>query len=89
MTTMFVRHHVANFADWKKEYDGFDSERRTLGVTAQAVYQITDDPNDVTATHEFANVAAGKAFIANPALKEAMKRGGVQGEPTIWFANRA
>jgi hypothetical protein len=89
MTTMFVRHHVANFENWKKEYDGFDSERRALGVTAQAVYQVADDPNDVTATHEFATVAAAKAFTANPVLKAAMARGGVQGEPTIWFTNRA
>jgi hypothetical protein len=89
MTTMFVRHQVSDFAQWKQEYEGFDATRRELGVKADAVYQASDDPNDVTVTHEFASLPDAKAFVESAALREAMQRAGVAGEPTIWFADQA
>jgi hypothetical protein len=41
---MFIRHEVADYATWRKAYNGFDATRRKLGVTGQAVYQSLDDP---------------------------------------------
>ncbi len=38
MVRLFVRHPVANYAAWRKAYDEFDAQRRTMGVTAHAVY---------------------------------------------------
>ena len=88
MTTMFIRHNVADYANWKKGYDAFDSQRNALGVTAQASYQLDTDPKDVTVTHNFANIEAAKAFAASPELKDAMQKAGVVGEPSIWFTNQ-
>jgi hypothetical protein len=42
---MYVRHDVADYAAWRKVYDGFDAERIGLGVTAQSVYRSLDNPN--------------------------------------------
>jgi quinol monooxygenase YgiN len=88
MTTLFVRHTVSDYAAWRKAYDGFSSVQKEKGVTAQAVYQATDNPNDVTVTHEFASQDAAKAFVGSPELKKAMQGAGVVGAPTVWFANR-
>lgn len=88
MATLFVRHNVADFGKWKQAYDDFDAERKTLGVTSHGVYQGDGNANDVTVYHEFATMEAAKAFAGNPRLKEVMAAAGVQGAPTIWFANR-
>lgn len=88
MTTMFVRHTVSDYAAWRKSYDGFAPIQKAKGVTAQAVYQAADNPNDVTVTHEFASLDAAKAFVGSDELKKAMQGAGVVGAPTIWFTNR-
>jgi hypothetical protein len=86
---MFVRHEVTDYATWRKSYDGFGATQKKLGVQAQAVYQSTDNPNDVTATHDFASVEKAKAFAASPELKSAMEGAGVKSAPQIWFTTRA
>ena len=88
MTTMFVRHTVADYATWRAVYDAFDVTNRGLGVTGQAVWQSASDPNDLTVSHEFASLEEAQAFASNPQLKQAMGDAGVVGAPTIWFASR-
>ena len=51
------------------------------------MYQAVDNPNDVTAYHDFETVEAAKAFAASPRLKEVMESAGVAGPPTIWFVS--
>ncbi|HVI62539.1 MAG TPA: antibiotic biosynthesis monooxygenase [Bradyrhizobium sp.] len=88
MTTMFVRHTVSNYAAWRKAYDDFAPVQKAKGVTAEAVYQAADNPNDVTVTHDFATLEAARAFAGSEELKQAMQRAGVAGAPTIWFTNK-
>jgi hypothetical protein len=85
MIRMFVRHAVADPAKWRAAYDEFAPVRDSLGVTAQAVYQSVDAPNDITVTHDFASLEAARAFVASPELRTAMEKAGVSGPPTIWF----
>ncbi len=89
MATLFVRHDVADFDHWKRAYDNFDAERKTLGVTGDGVYQADGNPNDVTVYHHFDSMDSAKAFAGSQRLKEVMSEAGVQGQPTIWFCNRA
>ena len=88
MATLFVRHDVSDFDAWKKAYDEFDAERKTMGVMDHGVFQADGNPNDVTVYHEFDSIQAAKAFGDNPRLKEVMKNGGVVGSPNIWFATK-
>ena len=88
MATLFVRHKVADYAAWRRVYDGFAPTQKSLGVTAEAVYRAVDDPNDVTVTHEFATVEAAQAFAGSTEMRAAMHDAGVQGAPTVWFTSR-
>ena len=88
MATLFARHTVADFDTWKKAYDAFEPMRKSMGVTSHGAYQADDDPNDVTVYHEFDTVAVARAFAESQQLRDAMQDAGVQGPPTIWFANR-
>ena len=86
---MFVRHEVADYATWKKAYDGFRATQKKMGVVAQAVYQSVDNPNDVTVTHDFHSLEQAKAFAASPELKSAMEKSGVKGAPQIWYTTKS
>jgi quinol monooxygenase YgiN len=88
MATLFVRHQVADYAAWREVYDANAAIRDAGGVLAAEVFQGSDDPNDVTVTHDFASREAAEAFIGNPNLRKAMAEAGVVGEPTVWSADR-
>ena len=85
----FVRHPVDDYATWRKAYDDFDQERRSLGVVGAAVYQSVDDANDLTIWHDFATREQAEAFASSARLKEVMQAAGVAAPPTIWFATEA
>jgi len=89
MATLFVRHQVADYAAWRRVYDALGPTQKAGGVTAEAVYQAVDDPNNLTVTHEFATLHAAHAWAASPELRTAMHDAGVVGAPTIWFTSRA
>jgi hypothetical protein len=89
MATMFVRHTVSDYKTWRKTYDGLAPVQKAGGVTAQAVYQAADNPNDVTVTHEFATVEAAQTFVKSEELKKGMQQAGVVGAPTIWITDKA
>jgi ABC-type sugar transport system substrate-binding protein len=86
---MFVRHEVADYGAWRKAYDAFAPTQKKLGVVYQAVYQSTDDPNDVTVIHDFHSAEKAKSFAASAELKAAMERSGVKGTPQIWYTTRS
>ena len=89
MARMIVRHQVKDYTAWRKAYDDFATTRQGMGVTAAAVFQSVDDPNDVTVTHDFATAEAAKAFADSAELRSAMEGAGMAGPPTIWFVNEA
>lgn len=89
MIRMFVRHPVSDFTRWKQAYDAFDAERKAVGVQGDAVFQAVDDPNDVTAWHDFETLQAAKAFAESNRLSEVMTEAGVAGEPAVWFTTQA
>ena len=85
---MFIRHNVADYGVWKKGYDSYAPTQKKMGVFFQAVYQSTDNPNDVTVIHDFHSVEKAKAFAASPDLKTTMGKLGVTGEPQIWYVTK-
>lgn len=85
MLRMFVHHSVENYTNWRRAYDAFDAERKTMGVIGADVYQSLDDPNDVTVYHDFKTRQQAESFATSKRLKEVMKGAGVKGRPEIWF----
>lgn len=88
MTTMFVKHHVSHYDTWREAYDKFEPVRKAHGVDKQKVYRSIDDPNDVTVLHRFPTAKAAFEFAESEALKAAMEKAGVVGQPIIWFTER-
>ena len=89
MVRIFVRHTVRDYGVWRRAYNAFDKERKTMGVKGHAVFRSMANPNEVTVSHDFATVTKAKAFARSPRLREVMKAAGVKGVPQIWFVKRA
>lgn len=84
-TTMFVKHTVSNYENWKRIYDEFESVRKEKGVTGASVHRDANDPNTLIVTHRFNDLNAATGFAGSEELKSTMKEAGVAGPPEIWF----
>ncbi len=84
-TTMFVKHKVSDYGNWKRVYDEFASTRKEKGVTGASVHRDANDADTLTVTHQFNDLKAATSFADSEELKSAMANAGVSGPPEIWF----
>jgi hypothetical protein len=89
MVRLYIRHAVTDYEAWRKAYDAFDPERRSMGVVGDAVYRAVGDPNDVTVWHDFDTKEAAEAFTTSDRLREVMTGAGVKGQPEVWTVAEA
>lgn len=85
MATMFVKHHVDDYNNWKRVYDSVAPLRKESGVTSASVYRDSSDPKTIIITHQFKDMNAAKSFADSEGLKSAMENAGVNGHPEFWF----
>ena len=80
---MHITHEVNNFTEWKAGFDAHESARSEMGVKITGVYSAADNQNLVTITSEVANLETAQGMMADPNMKEMMKKSGVVSEPVI------
>ncbi len=85
MVTMFARHKVSDYVNWKRVYDEFASVRKEKGVKGAGVLRDPNDPDIIIIMHHFEDMNAAKGFADSEDLKSAMAKAGVSGPPEIWF----
>jgi heme-degrading monooxygenase HmoA len=83
MTTVAVRHRVADFETWLITYKEHGAIRAQLGSTADEVLRDQSDPNEVLVLTHWPSASSAQQFVSDPSLPEAMKKAGVVGEPRI------
>ena len=83
MTTVAVRHRVANFDTWKLGYDSHGVVRKELGCTGDMLLRDASDPNEVLVLTFWPTAANAQAFATDPRLPEVMQKVGVISEPRI------
>jgi heme-degrading monooxygenase HmoA len=88
MTVLVVHHRVRDFDAWKPVFDEHETSRREHRARRHWVYRTADDPNDVIVAVEFVSAEDARAFLEDPSLREAMQRGGVEGEPDVHLRER-
>ncbi len=87
MAHLSVRHHVRDYAAWKRVFDEFAPQRRAGGEIDYQIYHVDDDRNHIIVLLEWDSIANAKTFAASDAFREAMGRAGVEAEPVIFFLN--
>jgi quinol monooxygenase YgiN len=80
-----IKHKVADYAKWRKEYDAHDSVRQAYGITHFVVGRGTDDPNTIIVIDKMNDDMKAKEFSVMPSLKESMAKAGVMGKPEFGF----
>jgi hypothetical protein len=88
MVTVIISHECKNYSDWRKVFDADEGNRSKAGFKSTALYHSADNSNKITIIGEAPSVEAIQAFMTNPALKEAMERGGVIGLPEVKILNK-
>ena len=84
MVYLNVRHTVADYGAWRPVFDADEARRRAAGATGvKQVYRDVDDPNTITVLLEWDNAENARKFADDPALREAMQKGGVIGMPAV------
>ena len=86
MTTLSVRHSVADYDTWKVGFDQHADARRNYGATG---HRVLRDGNDLLILIEFPDAQAAQAFQSDPGLRTAMQNAGVQGAPDISLRTEA
>ena len=76
-----INHAVADYDKWKVEYDAMPPTSR--GAAFARVNRSVDDPNRISVVAGFESLETLRSFVADPELKDAMIKAGVQGSPRI------
>jgi hypothetical protein len=82
---MVVKHKVADYDKWRKEYDAHDSIRTAYTISHYMVGRGADDANIIVTATKFLDLQKAKDFSQLPYLKEAMKKAGVIGKPEFSY----
>ena len=80
MTTLAVRHSVADYSAWKAVFDEHVGVRRSHGATG---HRVLRDGNDLLILLEFPDDSAAESFRSDQSLRTALQSAGVQGAPDI------
>jgi hypothetical protein len=82
---MVVTHKVSNFEKWKTSYEEHDSMRLVSGIHSYVIGRGLKDSNMLLVAVKVDDMAKAKAFAKGPSLKNAMKKSGVTGAPSVSF----
>ncbi len=84
VSTVFLKHSVADYAAWRLAYDA-DAQRRTeAGLTEVGVYKSTVDENALLLVWQADDLTTLDAMLESPDLAEKMKEAGVTSKPESW-----
>jgi hypothetical protein len=85
MAYMMIRHKVKDFNEWKPGYDGHKPAREAAGLREVYLLRNVDDPHEVIAMFEAADLEKARAFAASEDLKQKMQEVGVIDRPDVYF----
>jgi hypothetical protein len=88
MVKVVVAHHVAEYDRWYPVFIEQEEVRRAHGAQGHTVHRGVEDPNALLVVNEFATLEGAQAFMTDPSLPEAMRRAGVDREPTIYLVEQ-
>ena len=89
MSSIIIRHRVADFDVWKAAFDEHGSVRREYGLADTGLLRDEEDANMLTILLSTDNTARAREFLASDSLRETMEGAGVVSQPEVWIANDA
>jgi hypothetical protein len=87
MTTMITMHQVANYDEWRPNFDKHEAKQKEAGLSNPRVYRLAESPNTLALFFDVADRQKAEAFTRSPDLKSVMERAGVVGKPEFLFTD--
>jgi hypothetical protein len=84
--TLYIRHPVLNYAEWRRAFDDHAPTRERYGLTVLRVQHAVGNPLEIIITLEAKDLARAREFVDSDDLRTAIMRAGVAGRPEIWWA---
>ena len=88
MATVLVRHKVNDYTRWKRVYDEGKKMVKSKGGTRQTLFKNSTNPNELVILTEVDGADQARQLVQSDELKQAMERGGVAEEPTVYVLER-
>ena len=85
MPTIFFQHRVADYDEWRPNYDEDVERRSAAGLSEIGVFRKAGDENLVLLVWGAESVEGFQAMLTSEGLKDKMQEAGVIGEPEIWI----
>ncbi|HET6475690.1 MAG TPA: hypothetical protein VFH93_06395 [Thermoleophilia bacterium] len=83
---LIMQTRVRDYDAWKTVFDDGEPLRARHGCTGHEIFRSDDDGNELTVHLSFPSREGGDALRTDPELAANMKRGGVEGQPTVTWA---
>jgi hypothetical protein len=89
MAHILIHHKIEDYSKWKPAFDDHANYRAENGSMGGKVFRNADDQNDLFILLEINSIENAKKFVSSADTKEAMKKAGVVGMPSIYFVEEA
>ena len=83
MATAIVRLRVADFARWRRVFDGLAPARLEYGIVTASAHRDAGDPAEVVTILTAQTLGAARAWLGSAVLRSAMAEAGVIGAPEV------
>ena len=85
MPYVLIIHEVADYAAWKKVFDGAAELRRTAGERTYQVLKYQSDPNRIVHFSTWTSLDAARRFFESPQLVRIRAEAGVKAPEFIYL----
>jgi quinol monooxygenase YgiN len=85
MQHVLIIHEVADYAAWKRVFDGAAALRRDAGERSYQVLRYETDANQIVHFSKWTSAADARAFFESPRLVQIRKEAGVKAPAFIYL----
>lgn len=85
MPHLLIIHEVADYASWKRVFDGAAGLRRDAGERSYQVLKYQHDPNRIVHFSAWTSLAAARSFFESPQLVRIRAEAGVRSPDFIYL----
>lgn len=85
MPALLIRHQVADYATWQSVFDADAPTRRAHGCQGERRFRNSADGHEVLLLLDWDDLDRARFFLQSDEVQEGWTRGGVTGEPDIWY----
>ena len=85
MQHVLIIHEVADYAAWKRVFDGAAQIRKEAGELSYQLLRYEDEPRKIVHFSAWVSIAAARAFFESPRLVKIREEAGVHSPEFIYL----